>query len=192
MRRSALSAAAALSLLAACKSTPALHDEEHRRETSMLELRAREGLQAPLKIASSRDVRFEWGFSGIEYDPKDDYRSPRAFRWAGQRGALRVQRHGDKPMKLTIVGWVNARVLRTKPTVSAYLDGQYLSSMVVEEINDEGFGGFQVGGTVQPDMFQHRDWAMVDLDLSSVAFHWSDPPTLKVAMVSSVEWQEAD
>jgi len=183
-------AAGALTLLCACKSSPAQREEEHRQFQFVLDLRAREGIQAPLGVVSSPGIRFDWGFSPVEYDPKEDYRSTRALRWIGQRAAIRVQRHGDKPMKLGIWGWVNSRVLRTKPAVSAYFDGQLLSSMVVEEVKDDGFGDFEVGGAVTPDMFQGSQWAIVELDLSSVGFHWAEPPKLQVAFVSSVAWME--
>jgi len=159
-------------------------DEELRRDSFVRELIKREGMESAFGVASRSDLRFEWGFAPIDYDPDVGFHE-RAFRWVGQRGVLRVRSHGDKPMFLSAYGWTNPKVLHTKPVVSLVVDGQFLASGIADAT-----GLYWVGGIVPREMVRGADWLTVDLDFSSVAFHWAEPPELKVAHVLSVTWEE--
>lgn len=179
----ALAALAAVPVLAGCSSKHGPRDEDVRREAYVRDLVAREGIKESFGVTSSPEVHYEWGFSRIEYDPEYKFRS-HAFRWFGQRAVIRLKSHGDKPMHLLITGWVDHEALRTKPTISLYLDGQFLSSATVEN------GGFGIGGTIPREMLRKADWVTLNIDMSSVGWHWLDAPGLRVALVSSLEWKE--
>jgi hypothetical protein len=160
-------------------------EEVVRREAFVRQLTEREGLREAQGVSDSSDVHYEWGVSLVEYDPKDEYRA-HAFRWLGQRAAIRLRSHGDRPMKMAVVGWVNQKVLRTTPTITTTVDGEPLSSVVAD---DKGF--FVTGGIVKREQLKGADWVMLDIDLSSVSWHWADPPELRVAIILSFEWSEA-
>ena len=186
--------------LAACSSRRAPTEEQVRRDAFVESLIAREHTGAAHGVSSRPDVRFEWGFSVIEYDattpgepkkPSDDdppklIRS-RAYRWMGQHAVIRVKSHGDKPMHLKLTGWVSPHLLRTMPTVTLYVDGQYLAYTV-----PVSWGGYGIEVVVPREMLAGADWVTLDLQLSSIGWHWAEPPGLQVALVDDVEWSEAE
>lgn len=132
-------------------------------------------------VSSNSQVHFEEGFSLPMFDPEGDFRN-HAFRYVGQRARARVRAH-DGPMRLVIHGWINEKVIRSKPVVSLYLRGtQVGSSGVVES------GTFSVGGVVPPFVTEGEEWVDVDLVVSTVAFYWAEPPELRVALVTNLEW----
>src|SRR5579883_360641 len=96
--RAAIAALVALALFPGCSRKRTPLPEEQRRDAFVKEIVAREGTQAAYGVSSRPDLRFDWGFSVIEYDaaatararglsvdkpdehPKVAIRS-RAFRW---------------------------------------------------------------------------------------------------------------
>lgn len=179
MRRIAL-----LLLLSAC-GAPRRHPEELEREAYARKLVEREKVQNSFRLASSYDVRFETGFSGIGYDPVEDMQA-KAFRWIGQHSFVRLRPHGAKDMKLAIYGWIDVKTIHTKPAVTAYIDGQIIADMVV---GDDG--GFALVGTAPGDLLAGKTWVVLEIDVSSVGWHWFDPPALMVANINYFDWSEA-
>jgi hypothetical protein len=138
-----------------------------------------------LQVASRADVLFEDGFSIVSYDPPEDYHNA-AFRWMGQRGHVRLHSHGDKPMHLAIRGWVNENVIRAKPVITVYLEGHRIwDTGAIEN------GAWGVDADVPPGMLRDSGWVDLIIGVSAVAFHWGEPPDLRVVVVNSLEWREA-
>jgi hypothetical protein len=167
-----------------CGSRHVPTDEEVRRDAFVRDLMHREGMDAIYGVSSRADVRFEQGFSGIVFDPPSDYRG-KPFRWIGQRGVVRVASHGDKTMNLGAYGWVDPKVLLTRPVVSMSIDGQFVSQAVVDEK-----GLFWVGSAIPAPIVAKADWLTVDINLSSIAFHWADTQDLHVANILFFRWEE--
>jgi hypothetical protein len=161
-------------------------DEELRRDAFARDLLVREGMKDAYGVSSRFDVRFEQGFSPIEYDPPAQFRA-KAFRWIGQRGVVRVRSHGDRPMNLGAYGWIDPTVVRSRPVASLSIDGQFVASTVVDER-----GLFWVGSGIPAQMVRRADWLTVDINLSSVGFHWDDPPKLQVANLLLFRWEELE
>jgi hypothetical protein len=169
--------------LAACDS-PADRDrvlEERWRRNQF----ARDTLLASdagrqLRVASGPTYMFEEGFSAVLTDPPDDYHA-HAFRWMGKQGHVRLHRQ-DTLSILSVAGWVNEKVLRTKPVITAYLDGQVLGTTGSIEN-----GHFRLELTV-PTQQMTREWMDLTLQCNTVAFHWSEPPELRVIVVYEFAW----
>ena len=132
-------------------------------------------------VSNRPEIRFLWGFSLISYDPKDDFHN-RAFRWIGAKSVLSL-RSSSVPMQLQINGWVDNNALRTKPTLSLYVDKRILAT--TEPLD----GIFEIKALIPPEWMQNADFTKVEVVLSSVAFHWVDPPELKVALFTHVSWR---
>jgi len=142
------------------------------------------GADRTFHVASNPDVQFEDGFSGITYDPPEDFHN-HAFRWVGQNGHVHLRTHGDKAMHLIASGWINEKVIRSRPVVSAYLDGFFLGTSIPD---DEGHW---MVDTVVPSKFLRRSWVDLSIRTSAVAFHWAEPPELKVVVLYGFSWFEA-
>ena len=160
-------------------------DERARRDQFVRTTAEREGATGSLRLTSSANVRFETGFSIIQYDPPGDYHN-HAFRYLGQHSVVRLRTRGAKPMKLEIHGWVNCKLIRSKPSLAAYVDGRAISDVAV---GDDGL--FMLGGVIGPDVTAGKPWVDLTIDISSVGWHWGDPPTLMVALISDLDWAEA-
>ncbi len=142
------------------------------------------GASRALAVASRADVLFEEGFSNVEYDPPDDFRH-HAFRWMGQRGHVRLKSHERRPMRLSVKGWLNEKVIRAKAVVTLYINGRRLGSSGAVE---DGHWSLE---TVVPSSSQRTDgWLDLVVTVSAVAFHWSDAPTLRVVVVTGLEWRD--
>ena len=176
---------AALLLLVACTADRHRSAEERLRDDFVRELVEREGAIRSFRLTSSRNVIFEAGFSPIEYDPAGDYHN-HAFRYIGQRSFIRLRSHGDRPMKLGVYGWIDTKVIRSKPSVNTYVDGRFISGM---DVKDDGL--FTIESVVGRDLLAGRSWVNLTLELSSVGWHWDDPPKLRVALIYSFAWIEA-
>ena len=143
------------------------------------------GAARMLTVASRADVLFEEGFGIVSYDPPDDFHNA-AFRWMGQRGHVRVHSHGDRAMHLKITGWLHEKVLRAKGVVSFYLDGRLIGDTGAVESGNWGFE------TVVPSAVVHgAGWMDLIIAVSTVAYHWSDPPELRVVVINDFEWWES-
>lgn len=158
--------------------------EVERREELKKRILAEEDASRAGGVSSRPDVVFEDGFSKIMYDPPDNYRN-HAFRWMGGNAHARLKSHGDKRMKIRTVGWINEPVLKTRPVLTFNINGRPLGQ--VDPI-DKSFFYFE--GEVPPQMFDGREWADLNIVVSSVAFHWADPPNLAVALVFRFDWEE--
>ena len=134
-------------------------------------------------LSSKSDAQFEQGFSQIQYDPPEDFRN-HAFRWMGQNAHIRLKRHGSKPMRLLMVGWVNEHAMRTKPILTAYIDGVPIKAL--PPITDH----YWLEVVIPPEQLT-REWVDLNVRLSSVSWHWADPPNLLVALLYRFEWGEA-
>lgn len=143
------------------------------------------GAGGALEVGSRSDVRFEDGFSIVSYDPPDDFLHGNAFRWMGQRSHVRVRAHHEHPMHLRIRGWLNEKVIRSKPVVAVYLDGQLLRDTGAVE---EGFWVLETD--VSGPMLHDLRWLDLVLTISTVAFQWAEPPDLRIAVLNSVQWTE--
>ena len=190
--RLAASSAAVLAVLAVLVLSACQRAEEQRKteeETArrydyVAKLAEREGAKAAYKVMSRGDIRFEDGFSEMDFDPPGDVRN-KAFRWIGRRAHFLLKRHGDKKMRLLVAGWANLKVIDTRPIFSVRFNGSIVAS---DPATAEGAIGTDV--VVEPSRFGGGEWADVYLQLSSVGYDWANPPALKVALVTEVSWTE--
>jgi hypothetical protein len=194
-------AALLLIALAACDARrgtvdPAVADEIARREAFADALLADAGANAG-KIRSSEEVRFEDGFSPIQLEPYEKF-DGHAYRWIGKRAHLRL-RTKQEPMELRVVGWVNLQVVHTRPNVKVYIEGMYRwrGGWPREDrprpvvVDDKGFFVAEIPflpGWAPPD----KTWIDATIEVSSVGFHWLEPPELRVAHVFELEWKKKD
>lgn len=142
------------------------------------------GAGRSLLVASREDVRFEAGFSVVEYDPPDDFRN-HAFRWMGQRGSVRLRGHRSAAMRLTVNGWLNEKVIRSKGVITSYLNGWRLATTGAVEN-----GHWFIATTVPVELTQKSEWLDLTMEVSAVAYHWSDVPALRVVVVTKLLWEE--
>lgn len=134
-------------------------------------------------VSSRNDVLFDEGFGVVSYDPPNDYRNP-PFRWFGQRSHVRLHEHAGHAMSLELRGWLNEDVIRSKAVVTLYLNGVRLFDTGPVEKNH------WTANYVVPAAMLRTGWNDLVITLSAVGFHWSDPPTLAVAVLNSLEWSE--
>ncbi len=190
MKRSLAFALASALVALGCSKAPTDADAKIAAEAALREAYGRSvaidaGAERMLKVASRTDVMFEEGFGMVLYDPPEDFHN-HAFRWMGKNGHVRVRRHGDKAMKLLVKGWFHEKVIKTRPVITAYLDGQYL-----EESKRVADGPhWELEKIIPPWMFRDREWVDLNLLCNAVGFHWSDPPQLNVVVVYDFEWTE--
>ncbi len=183
-RRTTIAAVATLLLLsAACKVSDQGRAEERARAELAWSIARDSGNVEALGISSRPDVRFEWGTGPIEYEPQGKWRA-HAFRWIGQRMLVRLRTIDGHPMTLGIAGWVDVPQLRMVPTVTLYIDGQLLARQLPTEE-----GQFTIETTVRAEMTRGRPWVDLMVELSSVAYHWLDPPELKAAVLTALWWR---
>lgn len=186
-RRSAWAAACAASAMGilACGNEPSPHvsREIARREALAHELIVDAGASRAWAVSSKSDVRFEEGFDVIAYDPPFQF-SGHAFRWMGQNAHVRLKSHGGHAMRLQVHGWTDPNVIKSRPVVSAYIDGRLFGTALALE---DGLWGIDF--VVPADMLQ-SSWVDLKITISTIAFHWADPPDLKVAMLNGLTWSE--
>lgn len=158
--------------------------EAQRREQSRMQFLRAEDAGRAAGVSSRPDVFFEDGFSKLFYDPPDDYRN-HAFRWMGWNAHVRLKRHGDKRMKLRVLGWANNKVLHSWPTLAGYVNG-----VPVGEAPPMEKAHYWLEADIDPAMFNGEEWADLNLLFSTVAYHWSEPPNLMVGLVYRFDWEE--
>jgi hypothetical protein len=168
-----------------CSRASADISETRTREAAGRAFAIDAGADRMIKVASRADVMFELGFSMISYDPPDDFHN-HAFRWMGKNGHVRLHAHGDKNMRLMVGGWVNEKVIRSKPVISLYLDGMLVGTTGAIE-----GGHWRVERILTPDWFRGREWLNLNVLCNAIAWHWSDPPKLNVIVLYDFEWTEA-
>jgi len=88
-------------------------------------------------------------------------------------------------MKLRAIGWVDEKVLKTRPVLTLYIDGRVLGSP--RDPIENGFYYFE--SEVPADMLAGKEWVDLNMVLSSVAWHWHDPPNLAVAVLFRFDWR---
>jgi hypothetical protein len=193
----------ALGLLAiGCGRDAPVTDETRARERYVLELAVREGLVDAWSLASRSDLQFEDGFAPVELvDPlaraawwderARTYSTGRAqpVRWMGARGHLRVRGKGDH--RLEIRGWADVTGLRTRPVVSASIDGMEFHSTLVDDA-----GYFLIDATIPGSRL--TGWSDIYLTMSSIDNQFQDPSgklsttRLTVVRVERVTWAAVD
>jgi hypothetical protein len=165
---------------------PAVREEIGRREAFAHALLVDAGAEA-LRVSSTDDIRFEEGFTVIHLQPFERH-DGHAFRWMGKKGHIRLRTQGDAPMRLHFVGWVNENIVHTKTRAMIYIDAQYVEQ--TDLADDKGF--FFKYLTVEPKWFHGREWIDLTLELSSVGYHWLEPPELQVVHIFDFGWKRAD
>jgi hypothetical protein len=184
------SARAALLALFAClavgcsnpRSKDDVHAEDERRAAFARKAALEGDAGSALLVASRPDVLFEEGFSIVTFDLVRNA----GFRWMGQRGHVRLKAHEGRPMLLKLTGWTNESVIRSKPIVAVYLNGQRILDTGPVEMGHWG------GEVVVPgEILQGSSWRDLIITVSAVAFHWADPPALQVVVLNSLEWTES-
>jgi hypothetical protein len=162
-----------------------LKEEVSRREAYAKDTMTDAGAARAVGVSSTSEIQFDDGFGILSYDPPDEFRN-HAFRWMGQNAHVRLKSHGAHRMKLLVVGWVHHKVIRTKPVINLFIDGQWVAtSNVIQE------GHYWIEVVVPPSLI-HRPWVDLTIRTNAVGFHWGDPPELKVALVYRFGWTEAD
>ena len=142
------------------------------------------GAGRALNVGSRSDVLFEDGFSLVSYDPPDDFRN-HAFRWMGARGHVRLKSHGDTTMELELYGYLNEKVIRSKPAITIYVDGVRLFDTHVEED-----GSWIIKTKIPAEWARNTRWMDLIITVSAVGFFWAEPPELRVVVVNKVRWAE--
>jgi hypothetical protein len=181
-----------LLILAACgESAKPTDDPKIKAEVEAREAFARRMLLAEdagraLGLSSTKDIQFDEGFSMITYFPPDHFRD-HAVRWMGQNAHIRLHGHPGKSMKLHIGGWANTDVLRTRPFLVLFIDGERLGQ--IGPVPPEFQGHFWFDIVVPPEKLT-REWVDLNIKANCVAFHWADPPTLQVLQMYNFEWTE--
>lgn len=177
----------ALLLAASCAKPP--RDEKLEEEVKTREAYGRATVYAAdagrmLNVASTSKVIFAEDFSQILYDPPDTFRA-HAFRWMGKQGHVRLRNEG-KPMKLVARGWIHEKMIKTWPVIDAYIDGAYVATSNAVEREH-----WNIETIVKPDLMQGREWVDLTLACNAIAFHWGEPPVLKVVVLYELSWTEA-
>lgn len=189
MRRAStlLAALALVAATTACEraTPPAVEHENARREAYAHTIAQDAGCAGNFNVASTNDIHYVEGFSVLLHDPPDDFHAP-AFRWMGQNGRVRLKSHGNRPMHLSIVGWAHEKVLMTRPVVSLYVDGNFIHS--TGQVPEGGHWRFDVD--VPAPLLANRPWVELRIAVNAVAFHWADPPELRVIVVNELHWTE--
>lgn len=182
----ALLVASAATLAACSKAAPdaELAAEIARRESFAKSALEDAGAARAFGVSSTSEIFFEEGFSQITFDPPEDYRN-HAFRWMGPHAHVRLKSHGDRRMKLQVIGWVNEKVVRSKAVISLFLDGELLTTTGAIEN-----GHYWAEAVVAPERLG-RPFVDLDIETNAVAFHWAEPPKLQVALVYKFTWAEA-
>jgi len=146
-------------------------------------------------VSSTSEVTFEEGFGIVMYDPPDQTKNPsfynHAFRWMGQNGHVRLKTHKDRDMKILIAGWIHENVIRTKPMIELFIDGYYVHRLKPEDDKPIENGHYWIEEKI-PSWMLKREWVDLIVKITSVGFHWGDPPELNVALVYRFEWKDAD
>jgi hypothetical protein len=136
-----------------------------------------------LHVASTDEIDFREDFSKVLYDPPGDFHN-HAFRWVGKNARVRLKSHGDKPMFLRALGWIDEKAIRTSPTITFRIDGQFVYT--TKPIKDHYWAEM----IVPAEMLRGREWVDLNMEFSSVAFHWLEPPMLTVAVLYKFEWRD--
>ncbi|MCL2779835.1 MAG: hypothetical protein FWD73_17730 [Polyangiaceae bacterium] len=168
-----------------CSQKPDVSEEIRLREEYAALEAKRAGATEAYRLQSTSEVIFADGFSNIEFDPPGDFRN-HAFRYIGQGAHARLRSHGDKPMFLHIFGWLNRKLMQTRPFVSATIDGQYIGQQM--QIGDDGL--FWIDAVLSPQMLKHSDWVDLHIVLSSVQFYALEVPALKIGVLLDLVWSE--
>lgn len=167
-------------------STPPKHytaDEERTaREAFLKALAEREGTQEAYGLTSREDVRFEEGFSPLEFDPPGDVRK-HAFRWVGQKAHVRLKSHGDKPSHLLIGGWSDQKNLMTHATLRVTINGHILASNVAATD-----GGIGADLTVDPSTLEGREWSDLYIEVTTLYYDW-EPKNYRAILISKLTWE---
>lgn len=178
-----LGAAAVAAALIACKS-PADKGEEIRRRDEFARALALDASSRDLRLATTNDVHYEWGFTDVIEMP--DAWHPTPLRWIGQRAFIRLRSHGAKPMRFTVRGWIDHKPIQTLPFIDAYVDGKLCAS----GSTDSDGGLFSLECNVDTKMLAEHEWVGLTLELSSIGWHWVDVWDLRIALISEIEWKE--
>jgi hypothetical protein len=102
----------------------------------------------------------------------------------GQNCHVRLKSHGNRTMKLAFHGWADPHALKTRPVVSAYIDGRLFGAT---QALDTGLWGIE--SIVPGDVLGSR-WVDLNITVSAVGFHWEDPPKLKTVLMNGLSWTE--
>lgn len=164
-----------------CKSERTTDGEGRDRDIFIAQEAARTKTDRAYWVSSRPDVRFNWGFSRVSYDPPSDEHG-RAFRWIGAKSVVKL-RGSQKPMKLEMHGWVDNKALRTKPIISLYIDKRLV--MATQPID----GLYDIDAQIPAEWLKDAEFVNLEIVLSAVGFHWVDPPDLKVALLTHLGWQ---
>ncbi len=175
-----------LAAISGSDSTPPKHytaDEERTaRDTFLKSLAEREGTQEAYGLTSREDVRFEEGFSPLEFDPPGDVRK-HAFRWVGQKAHVRLKSHGDKPSHLLIGGWSDQKNLMTHATLRVTINGHILASNVATTD-----GGIGADLTVDASTLEGREWSDLYLEVTTLYYDW-EPKNYRAILISKLTWE---
>jgi hypothetical protein len=178
----------AVAPIAACakERPPAVREEAARREALAHALAVDAGAASSWGVSSRSEVLFQEGFSIIEHDPPGSFRNP-GFRWMGPRGRVRVKSHGDRPMRLRLHGWAHEKEIKARPVISVYVDGRLVAD--TGAVPEDGLWGIDT--VVPAELLRDRAWVDVSIRASAVAYHWAEPPDLRVIVLGGFFWEEA-
>lgn len=182
----AMVAVALVAAACAKERSPAVREEVARRDAYAHALAVDAGIESSWRVSSRTEILFQEGFSLIEHDPPGDFRN-NGFRWMGPRGRIRVKSHGDRPMRLRLHGWAHEKEIKARPVISVYVDGRLVAD--TGAVPEDGLWGIDV--VVPAELLRDRDWVDVSIRASAVAYHWAEPPDLRVIVLGGVFWEEA-
>lgn len=175
--------------LSACssKTKPQVAAEAAKREAYAKAISLDAGSINSWNVSSTNEILYQEGFSILSHDPPEDFRNP-AFRWMGQNAHVRLRSHGNRPMLLHLIGWVHKKVTMTRPTVAAYIDGQLV--LATDAVAPTGH--FNKKEWIPAELLKDQEWVDLRITVSAVAFHWADPPDLRVVVLNELHWRETD
>lgn len=175
---------AVTSMLACSRSEPdaAVAEEIARRDAFRVAMLDAEDAGRARSVSSRPDVMFEEDFTRVFFDPATSFRN-HAYRWMGRRAHIRLKTQGDRPMRVRALGWLDRKILYTKPFVTFSIDGQFVYETPPTE--DGHFWGEFI---VKPELLR-TEWVDLVIAPSSIAFHWAAPPNLSVAVLYKFDWE---
>ncbi len=166
---------------------PQITEEVARREAFSKAVLIDAGALEASKVRATDEIQYIDGFSIVMFEPREDPKA-HAFRYMGQKGHVRLKTHGNQTMRLKLVGWVDQKAIHVKPRVSLYFEGFPVEAIFpTGKVDENQF--YYLEADVDPKLFRGKEWVDLDIVWNAAAYHWIDPPELRVIVLSELSWE---
>jgi hypothetical protein len=173
----------ATACLLACDGSNALREHLRIQETAH-QILADAGMNEAYLVSSRPGVWFDTGFGAQVNEPaRDGTLHPR--RYFGPRGHLHLWQPRANASRISVRGRADIKALSTTPTIALYLDRRLLSYQTVD-----AEGNFAFAERVPTDWQLSEGIHDLEICLSSVGSAEAIMPSLKVAYVDHVNWEQ--